>query len=69
MFAGALAVNIYGYIAFSKCTVWVNIVTSILILLLPGIQLIGWNPQGSLLTSSVISLYISYLGLIAQYSW
>lgn len=68
-YAGALAVNIYGYVAFASCTVWVNIITSILILLLPGIQLAGWNKQGSLLTSSVVCLYLSYLSLIAQYSW
>jgi hypothetical protein len=68
MYAGALACNIYGYIKFKDCTLWVNIVTSILLLLLPGIQFFHFNAQNSLLTTSVVCLYISYLGLISQYS-
>lgn len=35
---------------------------------MPLIQLLHWNKQNSLLTTSVICLYISYLGLISQYS-
>jgi hypothetical protein len=42
-FAGALALNVYAYTVFSDCTLWVNIVTSILLLVVPGIQLLGWN--------------------------
>lgn len=68
MYAGALACNIYGYIRFYNCTLWVNIVTSILLLLLPGIQFLHFNVQNSLLTTSVVCLYVSYLGLISQYS-
>lgn len=43
MYAGALACNIYGYVRFNDCTLWVNIVTSILLLLLPGIQFLHFN--------------------------
>lgn len=68
MYLGALAMNIYGYIKFHSCTVWVNIVTSILLILMPLVQLLHWNKQNSLLTTSVICLYVSYLGLISQYS-
>lgn len=68
MYGGALACNIYGYIKFNGCTLWVNIVTSVLLLLLPGIQFLHFNQQNSLLTTSAVCLYVSYLGLISQYS-
>jgi hypothetical protein len=68
MYAGALAGNVYGYIKFKDCTLWVNIVTSILLVLIPGIQFLHFNVQNSLLTTSVVCMYVSYLGLISQYS-
>ena len=68
MYGGALACNIYGYVKFYDCSLWVNIVTSALLLLVPGIQFLHFNQQNSLLTTSAICLYLSYLGLISQYS-
>lgn len=70
----AIALNVLGYIFFSSpdiCgnSLWVNIITSIILLVLPLLQLLHTNPQNSLLTTALVSLYISYLALIAQYSF
>lgn len=69
----AVALNVYGYIKFAEdicgSTLWVNIVTSIVLLFLPVFQFLHFNKQNSLLTTSLISIYISYLSLIAQYSF
>lgn len=70
----AVGLNIYGYTLFSaddSCgnTLWVNIVTSILLIVLPVFQCFNFNKQNSLLTTSLVSLYISYLALICQFSY
>lgn len=69
----AVALNVYGYMQFSEdvceSTLWVNIITSIILLFLPVFQFLHFNKQNSLLTTSLISIYISYLSLIAQYSY
>lgn len=70
----AVGLNIYGYTLFSagdSCgnTLWVNIVTSILLAVLPIFQCCNFNKQNSLLTTSLVSLYISYLALICQFSY
>ncbi len=39
-----------------------------IIVLLPILQLFHFNQQNSLLTTALVTLYISYLNLIAQYS-
>jgi len=63
--AVAIFLNILAYIKFAgdQCglTTWVSIVTSIIIVLLPAVQLLGFNPQNSLLTTSLVSLLIAYL--------
>jgi len=66
--------NVLGYVYFSSSddcgnTVWVNIITSIILLAMPFLQLLNFNKQNSLLTTSLISLYISYLAFICQYSY
>jgi hypothetical protein len=62
-----------GYINFSKdwCgnTLWVNIITSIMLIILPIIQLLRFNQQNSLLTTALVSIFLSYLGFIAQFSY
>ena len=74
--AGAVFLNVYGYIRFSstedgQCTslTWVNVITSVIIVVLPLFQICQWNQQNSLLTAALISLYISYLTFIAQFSY
>ena len=47
-------------------TSWVSIVTVILLLILPVVQLLNCNPQNSLLTTALVSLYISYTAYAAQ---
>jgi len=44
-------------------------VTSIILAILPILQLFHFNKQNSLLTTSLVSLYISYLAYICQYSY
>lgn len=68
MIAGAIGLNIFGYIKFRYCTNWVNIITTLFLIAIPLIQLLNYNQQNSLLTSSAVCLYISYLSLIGQYS-
>ena len=65
----ALGLLIWGYIKFKDCSLWANIVTTILIVIIPGIQLLGFNPQNSLLTSSAVTLYIVYSSFVAQLSY
>lgn len=74
--AGAVFLNVYGYIKFSstdngQCTslTWVNVITSVIIVALPLFQICQFNPQNSILTASLVSLYISYLSFIAQFSY
>lgn len=64
-----------GYIFFRnvteacQSTLWVNIITSIMLIILPIVQIMRFNPQGSLLTTALVSMFISYLSFIAQYSY
>jgi hypothetical protein len=37
--------------------------------ILPIIQFMHFNPQGSLLTTTLVSMFISYLSFIAQFSY
>lgn len=81
--AAALGLNILGYV-FSfhnpgdnmdpypaECpnTLWVNIITSLLLIAMPAIQLFRCNDQNSLLTTSLISVFVSYLAFICQFSY
>ena len=50
-------------------TLWVNIITSFILVALPVIQFFNCNPQNSLLTTALISMYISYLSMISQFSY
>lgn len=65
--------NIVGYIHFSydNCgsTLWLNILTTIILIILPLVQLLQLNPQNSLLTTSLTSLLISYFSYSAQLSF
>ena len=70
----ALIFNILGYVYFADgdaCgnTVWVNVITSLILIGLPILQLCHFNKQNSLLTTALVSLYISYLAFVAQFSY
>lgn len=71
----AVLMNILGYVFFSKApegcasTVWVNVITTIILIALPAIQLFRFNTQNSLLTTALVSVFISYLCFICQYSF
>jgi hypothetical protein len=70
----AITFNVLGYIYFASedvCgdTLWVNIVNSIVIILLPCTQFLNFNKQNSLLTTSLVSVYVSYLSFFAQFSF
>jgi hypothetical protein len=72
---GAIAINLLGYVTFSNqdkgCTetLWVNIVNTIILVLLPSLQFFNFNAQNSLLTTALVSLYVSYLSYVAQFSY
>lgn len=73
-FVLAIGLNILGYVYFQRTpecqsTLWVNILTSIILIILPVIQFLHLNPQNSLLTTSLVSLYVSYLLFIGQFSF
>lgn len=63
-------INVLAYTNFSSdscgSTTWLSVVTSILIVVLPLVQLLGFNPQNSLLTTALVSLTISYISYTAQ---
>jgi hypothetical protein len=40
-----------------------------MLLITPAIQFLHFNPQNSLLTTSLVSLFISYLNFISQFSY
>lgn len=70
----ALLLNILGYTYFSASdacgsSLWVNVVTSIIIVVLPFFQLLNFNKQNSLLTTALVSMYIAYLAFVAQFSY
>lgn len=74
--AGAVALNVLGYLIptltdDTNCgsTLWVNIITSIMLIVMPIIQFLHFNTQNSLLTTALVSLYISFLTFICQFSF
>jgi len=72
--AAAVGMNVLGYINFSDAdacgnSIWVNIITSIILVILPVLQIFNFNKQNSLLTTALVSMYVSYLAFICQYSY
>jgi len=72
--AVAAGLNILGYINFAatdSCgnSLWVNIITSVILVILPLLQLLNFNKQNSLLTTGLVSTYIAYLALVSQFSY
>jgi hypothetical protein len=73
-FAAAIMLNILGYIYFGKedsCgnSLWINILNSILLIILPAVQSLNFNKQNSLMTTAMVCTYISYLAFICQFSY
>lgn len=73
-FAAAIALNVLGYVYFGKAdacgnSLWVNILNSVIIVILPVFQLFNFNKQNSLLTTAMVSTYVSYLAFICQFSY
>ena len=73
MFAGAIAINVMAYVRFNgedECgnMLWLNIGVSVGFFLMLIVQMLQWNPGNNLLTTSLISLLVSYLGYAAQLS-
>jgi hypothetical protein len=66
--ASAISLNVVGYVMFGECSLHLNIITSVLLVLMPIVQLFNFNPQNSLLTTALVSVYVSFLSLIGQYS-
>jgi hypothetical protein len=67
-YSSAVAINVYGYLEFAECSLWVNIVTSVLLVVMPLVQMLNFNPQNSLFTTGLVCLYVSYLSVIGQFS-
>jgi Ca2+/Na+ antiporter len=76
----AVFINIYGYFLFvnfrasdacqaSSATLWVNIVTTIIILSFCIPLYLNYNKNNNMLTMSLLSLYIAYLSVISQFSY
>jgi len=71
----SIGINVYGYILSSNndsaegsCNNYPNILSSIFIGLMFGIQLLNYNKQNSLLATSTLSLFSSYWLLSAIFS-
>jgi hypothetical protein len=73
-YAIAIGLNVLGYVFFSDTdacgsSLWVNIVNSVILVALPLVQFLNFNKQNSLLTSAMVAVYVSYLALMAQFSF
>ena len=74
IYVTAIGLNVAGYARFAssdECgsTLWINVVTSLIIVVLPLLQFCNFNKQNSLLTTALVCVYISYLSFISQYSF
>mgnify|MGYP001810177225 CR=1 FL=1 len=63
LYGVAITLNIYNFIWFSGCgvNIFMNVFTLILIIGFTAVQLLGLNPEGSLLTSSAVACYITFI--------
>jgi hypothetical protein len=74
LFAGAIAINVMGYVRLNggdDCgsMLWLNIAVSVGFVLMFIVQLLQLNPQNNLLTTSLVSLLVSYFAYAAQLSF
>jgi hypothetical protein len=73
-FGAAITLNVLGYVYFGSAdscgnSLWVNILCSILLVIMPVVQSFNFNKQNSLLTTSLVCTYVSYLAFICQFSY
>jgi hypothetical protein len=73
-FAAAVGLNVLGYVYFGSAdncgdSLWVNILNSIIMVVLPVVQSFNFNKQNSLLTTAMVCTYVSYLAFICQFSY
>lgn len=54
---------ILNFVWFTGCgfNVFVNVANAIIVIAVTVVQLLGYNPSGSLLTSGAMSLYMTFL--------
>lgn len=52
-----------------KCLIWLGIINVILIIIVTVVQILGLHPQGSLLATSMISFYFSFMAFSASISY
>lgn len=68
----AISLNVLAYINFGHdgcgSSLWLNVAVSVLIFLMPIVQIIRLNPQNNLLTTSLVALLVSYFSYSAQLS-
>lgn len=72
--AAAIVINILGYVYFGSAdacgdSLWVNIVNTVILVILPLVQFLNFNKQNSLLTTALVSMYVSYLSFICQFTF
>lgn len=62
LYSGAFTLNAYNFIWFGTCglNIFMNVFTIVLIIAITVVQLLGYNPQGSLITSGAMAVYIVY---------
>jgi hypothetical protein len=74
LYGGTITLNVYNFRWFtqggSDCglNIFINILNIVLIVILTTIQLLGFNPNGSLICSGAQSLYMTFLTYSAQLS-
>ena len=68
LFAGCLAFLITSFTAHNETLLWADILCAVEVVLVVGIQLLNFNKQNSLLTTTSLCLLICYCTWSAGYS-
>lgn len=70
LFGATITLNVYNFIwyAGSAFNVFMNILNIVIIVFITVVQLLGFNPEGSLITTGSLSLYMTYMIWSAQLS-
>lgn len=68
MFAGSLAFIICSFKFHPSSLLWADIICSVQVAIMVGVQLLNFNKQNSLLTTSSLCLLVSYCTWSAGYS-
>ncbi|EGR28880.1 membrane protein tms1, putative [Ichthyophthirius multifiliis] len=70
LYTASILLNAYNFIWFKGCqfNIIVNALNLLLVISITFVQFLGFNPSGSLLTSSAMSFYITFLAFSGQLS-